>query len=148
MLDIWVKPLRLYRPDHPPAVYQWVTTIDGIWSIGIPQLSPFSLPETHFPIRLLCPWAIPGKNTGVVCHFLLQGIFLTQGLNPCLLRWQADSLLVRHWGGLGEYTVNVCWMKGQLNKQSRDKHFCLYIFEGSVMPYWLYPVRTKHEIDP
>ena len=34
-------------------------------------------------------------NTGVGCHFLLQEIFLTQGLNPCLprlLRWQAGSL--------------------------------------------------------
>ena len=27
----------------------------------------------------------PGKNTGVGCHFLLQGISLTQGSNPCLL---------------------------------------------------------------
>ena len=27
----------------------------------------------------------PGKNTGVGCHFFLQGIFLTQRLNPCLL---------------------------------------------------------------
>ena len=27
----------------------------------------------------------PGNNTGVGCHFLLQGIFLTQGLNPGLL---------------------------------------------------------------
>ena len=26
------------------------------------------------------------------CHFLLQGIFLTQGWNPHLLHWQADSL--------------------------------------------------------
>ena len=26
------------------------------------------------------------------CHFLLQGIFPTEGLNPCLLHWQADSL--------------------------------------------------------
>ena len=34
----------------------------------------------------------PGKNTGVDCHFLLQGIFLTQGLNLCLLHGQADSL--------------------------------------------------------
>ena len=37
----------------------------------------------------------PGKNTGVGCHFLLQGIFPTQGLNPGLLRllhWQAGSL--------------------------------------------------------
>ena len=24
------------------------------------------------PIRLLCPWDSPGKNTGVGCHFLLQ----------------------------------------------------------------------------
>ena len=30
--------------------------------------------------RLLCPWTFPGKNAGVGCHFLLQGIFLTQGL--------------------------------------------------------------------
>ena len=28
---------------------------------------------------------IPGKNTGVGCHFLLQEIFLTQGSNPSLL---------------------------------------------------------------
>ena len=29
------------------------------------------------------------------CHFLLQGIFLTQGSNPrllCLLHWQVDDL--------------------------------------------------------
>ena len=36
--------------------------------------------------------APPGKNTGVGCHFLFQGIFLIQGLNPCLLHWQVDSL--------------------------------------------------------
>ena len=28
------------------------------------------------PARLLCPWDSPGKNTGVGCHFLLQGRFL------------------------------------------------------------------------
>ena len=42
-----------------------------------------------------CPWNFSGKNTGVGCHFLLQGIFPTQGPNPRLLRllhWQADSL--------------------------------------------------------
>ena len=33
------------------------------------------------PARLLCPWNSPGKNTGVGCHFLLQGIFQTQELN-------------------------------------------------------------------
>ena len=33
------------------------------------------------PTRLLCPWDSPGKNTGVGCHSLLQGIFSTQGQN-------------------------------------------------------------------
>ena len=37
------------------------------------------------PARLLCPWDFSGKNTGVGCHFLLQGIFLTHGLNLCLI---------------------------------------------------------------
>ena len=47
------------------------------------------------PSRLLCPWNFPGKNTGAGCHFLFQGIFLTQGSNLSLLhllQWQADSL--------------------------------------------------------
>ena len=35
--------------------------------------------------RLLCLWDFPGKNTGEGCHFLLQGIFLTQGSNLHLL---------------------------------------------------------------
>ena len=38
----------------------------------------------------------PGKNTGVGCHALLQGIFLTQGSNPHLLHWQVDSLPLSH----------------------------------------------------
>ena len=37
------------------------------------------------PVRLLCPWDSPGKNTEVGCHTLLQGIFPTQGSNLCLL---------------------------------------------------------------
>ena len=45
--------------------------------------------------RLLCPWDSPGKNMGVGCHALLQGIFPAQGQNLCLLsllHWQAGSL--------------------------------------------------------
>ena len=30
------------------------------------------------------------------CHFILQGIFLTQRSNPCLLYWQVDSLPLSH----------------------------------------------------
>ena len=44
------------------------------------------------PLRRHHPWNFPGMNTRVGCHFLLQGIFPTQGLNPrllCLLHGQA-----------------------------------------------------------
>ena len=59
-------------------------------------------------VALLCPalcnpmdWGLPGssvhgdspgKDTGVGCHALLQGIFPTQGSNPGLLHWQVGSL--------------------------------------------------------
>ena len=55
----------------------------------------FEIPWTVQPAMLLCPWDSPGKNTGVGYHFLLQGIFPTQGSNQSLLyflHWQADSL--------------------------------------------------------
>ena len=61
------------------------------------------------PARLLCPWGFPGENTGVGCHFPLQGIFPTQWLNPSLLHWQVDSLPLSHRGSPTErisYTKN------------------------------------------
>ena len=50
------------------------------------------------PARLLCLWNFPGKNTGVGCHFLLQGIFPTQGLNPGLLHWRQALYCLSHQG--------------------------------------------------
>ena len=60
------------------------------------------------PAGLLCPWDFPGKNTGVGCHFLLQGIFLTQGSNPRLfhlLHWQAGSLWLSQLFSISQTTV-------------------------------------------
>ena len=64
------------------------------YSVMSDSLRPYGLK----PIKPLCPWDSPGKNTGLGCHFLLQRIFLTQGLNRCLLHWQADSLPLNHLG--------------------------------------------------
>ena len=69
----------------------------GACSVMSDSLRPHGLQ----PDRLLCPWDSPGKNTAVGCHFLLQGIFLTQGSNPHLfhlLHWQAGSLPLSHLG--------------------------------------------------
>ena len=52
-------------------------------------------PQGLQPARLLCPWNSPGKNTGVGCHSLLQGIFLTQGLNLGLPHWRQTKSLVK-----------------------------------------------------
>ena len=55
-------------------------------------------------IRPLCPWNSSGKNTGLGSHSLLQGTFLTQGLNPGLshcrqilyhLSHQGSPLIIR-----------------------------------------------------
>ena len=43
--------------------------------LSCPTLQPYE-PQ---PARLLCPWDSPGKNTGVGCHVLLQGIFTSWG---------------------------------------------------------------------
>ena len=42
--------------------------------------------------------AFPGKNTGVGCHVLLQGIFLTQGWSPCLPHWRHILYHLSHQG--------------------------------------------------
>ena len=55
----------------------------------------------HFmdqPTRFLCPWDFPGKNTGVGCHFFLQGIFPTQGSNPGLPHYRQTLYCLSHQG--------------------------------------------------
>ena len=62
-----------------------------VCSVMLDSLQPHGLK----PTRLLCPCNSSNKNTGVVCHALLQGIFPTQESNLhlfCLLHWQAGSL--------------------------------------------------------
>ena len=63
------------------------TFLTHIWVCSVTPLCPsLCNPMGGLqPARLLCSRDFPGKNTGVGCHFLLQGIFPTQGLNPCCL---------------------------------------------------------------
>ena len=51
--------------------------------------------------RLLCPWDFPSKNTGVGCHPVLQGIFLTQGSSPHLLHF-LHCRWILYWWAPGE----------------------------------------------
>ena len=67
--------------------------------------------------RLLCPWNFPGKTTRVGCGFLLQGIFLIQGLNPCLL-----YLLHRKAGSLSLCYLGIPELMKVLSKRAFQIH--------------------------
>ena len=41
------------------------------------------------PTMLLCPWDLPGKNTGMGGHFLLQGNLPNPGIEPTFLESHA-----------------------------------------------------------
>ena len=66
---------------------------------------------TPWAMGLLCPWDCPGKITGVGCHFLLQGTFLTQGSNPhllCILHCRQILYPLSHWGSPYLLGHNFC----------------------------------------
>ena len=69
------------------TLYNYIIIEPLFVSVCVSSVMSNSLqPHGLQPTRLLCPWNFPGKITGVGCHFLLQGLFLTQGLNLILLR--------------------------------------------------------------
>ena len=79
------------------VVYLW----KYIWLVIMLSRSVVSdslWPHGLLPARLFCPWDFPGKNTGVGCHFLPQGIFPTPESNSSLLHSQVDSLPPSHLG--------------------------------------------------
>ena len=64
--------------------------------------------ETSWIVAHQAPLSIgfPRQEYGIVCCFLLQRIFLTQGLNPHLLHWPVDSSPLSHQGAPRRYTHN------------------------------------------
>ena len=77
------------------------------WSEVIQSCPTLCNPMDCSPLRLLCPWDSPGKNTGVGCHFLLQGIFPTQGSNLGLLHCRQTLYPLSHQGSPPKVTVLV-----------------------------------------
>ena len=67
--------------------------------VKVKSLSRFQLFATPWTVacsRLLHPWDFLGKSSGVGCHFLLQGIFPTQGSNPGLLHCRQTLYRLSH----------------------------------------------------
>ena len=87
-------------------------------------------------LTLVIPWTVAcqaplsvgfsRQNTGVGCHALLQGMFLTQALNPCLLD-------IQYWqvGFFFFFTTNTTW------EAYIYIYICFYIYKVPLasLPY-------------
>ena len=62
---------------------------------------------TLWTVALQAPLSMefPSKSTKLGCHFLLQGIFLIQGSNPCLLHCKQIVLPLSHLVSPKEYFI-------------------------------------------
>ena len=83
--------------------------INLLFLVLVTKLCP-TLPRSHGlqPVRLLCLRDFPSTIQEWIGHFLLQGIFLTQGLNSCILHWQVDSLPLPHQERIN-YQGGILW---------------------------------------
>ena len=77
---------------------------------------------------ILHPWDFPGKSTRVGCHFLLQGIFPTQGLNPGLSHCRQ---MLYHLSHQGSPKMSCCCQDAS-------------VVSDSVRPHGLQPTRLLH----
>ena len=87
-LALWPFDIRgLTTPPLDPVCSCWISMLScsALWSHGLK------------PTRFSCPWDSPGKNTGIDCHFLLPGVFPTQGWNPRLLWLLPCRQILYHW---------------------------------------------------
>ena len=113
----WVEKIPWRGPWQPTLVFfpgesPWTEEPGRLESMGRKEsdmtqwlylgvLSRAVMSDSSQLTRLFCPWSFRDENTGVDCRFLLQEIFLAQGLNLsllCLLHWRADSLPLSHLG--------------------------------------------------
>ena len=87
--------------------------------------------------RFLCPWDFPGKNIGVGWHFLLQGIFPTQWLNPHLLhcRW-----VLYHWTTSEAHVLSLPYVKFPIVFGS--------IWRWSILFQWFVSLLVFHWYTP
>ena len=125
----YIKPISLPKSAFPPGI---CFSPSGMCVPSCSVMSDSVQLHRLQPTRLLCPWSFSGKNIGVGCYFIFQGIFLTQELNLRLLHWQADSLPLCYLGRdyhLRQRAKTVSWTFSPTN--------CLYTKTSQVL-YWVY----------
>ena len=135
--------MNLYNAHvSPPAKH---SKSPVLYASSFAQLCPTILwPHGLQPSRLLCPCDSAGKNTGVDCHFLLQGIFPTQRQNPhllSLLHWQAGSSPLSHLGSPLLFYMKLIWIL-------HDKHWIspFFFFLSIIIMSQFLPLIQEFQI--
>ena len=89
----------VYIYTHTHTKYVCIYIAKKVWKCQLPScvrlLALCSLWDCS-PPGLFCPWNSPGKNTGVGCRSLLQGVFPMQGSNPGLLHCRQTLYYLSH----------------------------------------------------
>ena len=78
------------------------------------------------PVTLLCPWNFPGKNIGMSCHFLHQG------WNLHLLHWQVDSLPLSQRNYFRHHLISLLHVKWALWRSRQPSVFLSSISADST----------------
>ena len=117
------------------------------------EVSDSLRPHELQPTRLLCPWNSLGKNIEAGCHSLLQGIFLIQGLNFCLLRLQhgrEDSLPLSHLGRLIIILTIImvlfnyfCWILTRKQNKQENKKLTSNKYFIKISKWVVYPLEKS-----
>ena len=125
---VWCVPCRLIKHSsglrrHPATFPSPDTGFRNlIYSLfSRPSGTPSVLSHFSRVQLLVTPWTVahqtprsmdsPGKSTGVGCHAPLQGIFLTQGSNPCLVCLLHCRQILYHcttWEAWFSVTIFIC----------------------------------------
>ena len=92
---VWLILTENYRvKENQDVVHGTNSVFSYVHMCSIAQLCPALWdPITHqapLSMRFSC------RNTGVSCHFLLQGVFPTRGLNPHLLHSHIGNRILYH----------------------------------------------------
>ena len=104
--ELFLSPEVLYF--YCSYVFNLCFFLPKLWSYVSHSVVSDSLwPHGLLPTRLLCLRTSSGKNTGVYCHSLLQGIFPTQRLNLGLPHCRQILYHLSHWGT----KVKLKWFK-------------------------------------
>ena len=113
----WIFPTQGLNPcSYVPCIGRWVLyhwCHLGSPEVLVAQLCPTLCSWWTMACQTPCRCDSPGRNTGVGCHALLQGIIQTQESNRGLLHCCQIPYLY-HWSNQEIYYVSCLWLYSSL----------------------------------